>query len=890
MVCASGASGRQSANAGDAMRRSFETVARPQSAFATPSYPHGDRARVSIDAAKEEPEWRPGGVGGKGFVEVNTAWLRTKTTSAALVPYVDRSPVQMELAAALEDAKDELYAVFDVVEERTEKVRVAEAERRVIYERYTERERQLDAELATERAALEHARAEVAARDSKIAAARARAARADADVSRLEGELRQEHGAIRATRESYDHRLEGLVQVNADFERRLQRLDDAVTGARDQARHMKRRILETKRLITATLTAPREEKLSEPPINTSTATKAERRLHARAARAREKAAGAASASTDGASGKIRTGVHLPPMPGETFELSMQLDDLTARLDDDDRRVQCRELHERGLEPKLRDLTRVFRHYCAPRGAWIGRLEKATADAAAAVKRDAELARETSTVRVAVRSAAARVAAYRAGVEEADADPTMEMSGDEDGEGLDDVALLNIRGEARERDGDEDDDTPDGHPFLLSGAGLRLMLIESGLVDTGVSRDMTTWVLRQVGRAADLDLDLAGDDVASDAGGLTLDEWLEFLVRCGFYLAAEAIRRAHSASHVAIRGPNRTGSPTEEFRATEAAAASMVEAEAQVLTPGGERRLVNVAALALDPVLNRARREPPPPEGFELALSGSETQGVLDRHRTHLASVFAAVASGPGRASGGSYQHGGFGGGSKGSGRLGSGGFGSGGVRGAGGVAGRLAPPPGASSQDLLGREGWLDVVRRCRVVEAGFVSTARAVDIFVELAYADLCDRTSPGGGWGGAGGNLEGMEDGAAAVMASGSFAAVNASTAFGASEGVGIHRIARNPGRGSRAFAQRDSNAGALRMARFEAAVARVAWEHYEGAAAAAVAAMSMDVVTTDDSLIAKGREVLASRQPRATLAARLEAFIAAFFVPNLRRIADG
>jgi hypothetical protein len=124
----------------------------------------------------------------------------------------------------------------------------------------------------------------------------------------------------------------------------------------------------------------------------------------------------------------------------------------------------------------------------------------------------------------------------------------------------------------------------------SGAGLRFMLEESGLVKLGVHRDMAglytlhssqlthsskapgfnpcackvkiivskfaskwvnsyrydvaAWVLRQMGHPAELAIgqmpSQKNQSQVQSQGhpqGLTLDEWLEFLVRCGFYLAA-----------------------------------------------------------------------------------------------------------------------------------------------------------------------------------------------------------------------------------------------------------------------------------------------------------------------------------------------------------------
>jgi hypothetical protein len=172
------------------------------------------------------------------------------------------------------------------------------------------------------------------------------------------------------------------------------------------------------------------------------------------------------------------------------------------------------------------------------------------------------------------------------------------------------------------------------------------------------------------------------------------------------------------------------------------------------------------------------------------------------------------------------------------------------------------------------------------------VSRSKAVDIFVEMAFADLCDRTvegssGAGGGAGGVGGP-EGMDDTAAMSMAAGFSSA-------SAGGGGGGGASSRYPGRGSRIFAQRDRDAGALRLARFEGALAHVAWDHYAGAESAAVAVPavgSLAAATTpgraEPPHVAKGRAAAKSAQPAPTLAARLDAFLAVFFMPNLRRIA--
>lgn len=795
------------------------------------------------------------------------------------------------LAEQLEDAKDELYHIYDVVEDRTARVRCVEKERRAVLEAYTTRERELVSDVSVQKVALSVAEEEVRARDVEIRAATERAELARADCARLETELLGERGAISATRDSYNQRLESLVRVSSDFEGRIKRLSDTVSRHRDQSGHLKRRILETKRLIAATLAAPREEKVFHVPVETATTTtpsSSSTGMH------RQKSKVEVETVTS-----VKTVVHLPCMPGDRFELSMQLDDLTARLDEVDRRVQCRELHERGLEPNLPRLVAIFRHYSAPGGAWSKRRGERLSAADAASAAGAGLA----TPRGSALKGSARLTTegFPMKVVDADpdADPPMEISREED----DDELGSRMTAAKGNVDDDDDDDVLITHPFLLSGEGLRFMLEESGLTRIGVNQDMTAWVLRQMGQPSELAVGTA-TTTGQHAHGLTLDEWLEFLVRCGFYLAAENIRQERGK--LGVKGVVAGA----DFATAEEPAAAMVSAEAEVLTPKADRRLLLVAALALDPVLNHSRWAPPPPEWFAAAFFGSGTQGVLEKHRPHVASVFASAAEGVngqsiGVGSGNGFGTGGGGGagmgGVFGGGRLGSGGFGGGGVRGAGGAAGMLAPPA-AMGVRLLGRGAWLSVVERCRVLEEGFVSRSRAVDIFVEMAFADLCDgtveRSSAVGGGGGSG--PEGMDDTAKMAMATGSFSSSSAA-AGGGRDGY--------PGRGSRAFAQRDRDAGALRMSRFEGALARLAWDHYEGAEAAAAAVSDFDdkmaALTLQEkmaaaagdapgrgqepALITKGRRVLkGDRLPTPTLAARLEAFLTVFFIPNLRRIA--
>ena len=68
----------------------------------------------------EQPVWRPGGM----------------VTSSAPSPSRSDTGGQGRLAEQLEDAKDELYAIYDVVEERTARVAEAEAERRRVMLEY----------------------------------------------------------------------------------------------------------------------------------------------------------------------------------------------------------------------------------------------------------------------------------------------------------------------------------------------------------------------------------------------------------------------------------------------------------------------------------------------------------------------------------------------------------------------------------------------------------------------------------------------------------------------------------------------------------------------------------------------------------------------------------
>lgn len=319
---------------------------------------------------------------------------------------------------------------------------------------------------------------------------------------------------------------------------------------------------------------------------------------------------------------MKTVVHLPPLPGETFELAMRLDDLTARLDEVDRRVQCREMHQCGLEPNLPRLVAVFRRYCGGGGAGL-----------------------SSPPPPGSTGLAAEAFPINNADFDPDADPPMEISREEDEEEL---HRGTVDTDIADDDDDDDDDEEEEeaqeeadseaeassdaatsvNPFLLSGAGLMLMLQESGLVKLGVHRDMAAWVLRQMG----LPPELAAVDqtLGQSPQGLTLDEWLEFLVRCGFYLAAEDIRRERTKSGA------RTSSAASKAAAKDVAAASaaaaMASPEAEVLTPGGERRLLLVAARALDPVLDNAEAAPPPPEGFAAVREGRWGDGEMGKGR------------------------------------------------------------------------------------------------------------------------------------------------------------------------------------------------------------------------------------------------------------------
>ena len=132
--------------------------------------------------------------------------------------------------------------------------------------------------------------------------------------------------------------------------------------------------------------------------------------------------------------------------------------------------------------------------------------------------------------------------------------------------------------------------------------------------------------------------------------------------------------------------------------------------------------------------------------------------------------------------------------------------------------------------------------------------------------------------------------------AMAVGGFSSGGGGGGGGGGRGGGSSKY---PGRGTRDFANRDRNAGAIRLARFEGALARIAWDHYAGvevaaaAAAAAPAIGSLAAATVPEgavepSIVVKGREALKTPQPAATLASRLDAFLTVFFMPNLRRVA--
>lgn len=186
---------------------------------------------------------------------------------------------------------------------------------------------------------------------------------------------------------------------------------------------------------------------------------------------------------------------------------------------------------------------------------------------------------------------------------------------------------------------------------------------------------------------------------------------------------------------------------------------------------------------------------------------------------------------------------------------------------------------------------------------------SQAVDVFVEMAFADLCDRTVEGSSaasstfGGGGGGGHERMDDTAAMAMTAGGFS--SASTGGG-----GGGASSKCPGRGSRIFAQRDPDAGALRLARFEGALARIAWDHYAGleeAAADGVPVVGSLVGATtpgraedlppraqeppphgDDDLRRAALRTGGVHLPSSTLSSRLDAFMTVFFMPNLRRVA--
>jgi hypothetical protein len=146
------------------------TAPRPSGASSTPTYPRSGAFTPlsSMDPTQQQrqrgggatthiPMWRPGGsvaggskggragAGGGGGVDSSSSHLHPQLggTSAnddsrgGVGGESSGSGIQSHLAAQLEDAKDELYTIYDVVEQRTERVRVAEAERRSVMETYT---------------------------------------------------------------------------------------------------------------------------------------------------------------------------------------------------------------------------------------------------------------------------------------------------------------------------------------------------------------------------------------------------------------------------------------------------------------------------------------------------------------------------------------------------------------------------------------------------------------------------------------------------------------------------------------------------------------------------------------------------------------------------------
>jgi hypothetical protein len=77
---------------------------------------------------------------------------------------------------------------------------------------------------------------------------------------------------------------------------------------------------------------------------------------------------------------------------------------------------------------------------------------------------------------------------------------------------------------------------------------------------GVDEDMSAWVLQQMGHAPELGAGTTHQSQGQNRKpsrppqrvskrrspqGLTLDEWLEFLIRSGFYLTSRGIRRARA---------------------------------------------------------------------------------------------------------------------------------------------------------------------------------------------------------------------------------------------------------------------------------------------------------------------------------------------------------
>ena len=224
--------------------------------------------------------------------------------------------LQPRLASELEDAKDSLYEAHEMAEVRAEKVRELEEERRQVIIEFQVRAQVVEAELRDEQRRLASLRADISDRDRRLEQHTARVQGIRDELHALEAQLMGERGAISNTKDSYEARIVSLAELTGEFQARIKDLSGSVAKKRDQAAHLKRQILETKRMIHAALNAPK--------------------------------------AVVGGEGNERVVTVLPPLPEDKFTLSMELVDVVAGLEEVDRRVQLRELHEY-LDQKLPDL-------------------------------------------------------------------------------------------------------------------------------------------------------------------------------------------------------------------------------------------------------------------------------------------------------------------------------------------------------------------------------------------------------------------------------------------------------------------------------------------------------------------------------------------------------